>query len=416
MLATAFLPGCRSAKDEGVIHVATFADNDGIKALNSQLDTFFARTGIRAKAVYIPWKEYNSSLITDFAAGKAPEVIWVEVGPYVPLQHAKALEPLDDLIRRDKVDLKAFYPAVMERFTRAGHVYALPQDTAPLACLYYNRRLFKEAKLAFPDEHWSWSDFLFAAKKLTKRDKDGRTQVWGFRDNYAPDWAAMVYANGGLMVDDWKNPRHCLLASPQAIEAVQFLADMINVSKVSPGSADATTAGGIGMDMFGAGQVAMLHTGYWGSAQLRPYKDLDWDIAPFPKGPRATSFRWGTGGSGWALSAHGKDRDKAWQVLKYLASVEVQTATASLGYIQPALMSLARSKVFLTDKPPAHKAMMLDAPNHAIYSPENPHWDEALDSIIAPRMDSVMLGQRRASDALKEIAAEVDAKILVSGN
>jgi multiple sugar transport system substrate-binding protein len=415
LLATAFLSGCHGGMDSGVIQVSTFADNQGINTLNEQLQTFTQRTGIKAKAVYVPWNQYNTTLITDFAAGKAPDVMWVEVGPYVPLQHAKALQVLDSYIQRDKVDLKAFYPAVMERFSSDGHVYALPQDTAPLACLYYNRKYFREAHLKYPDEHWTWADFLNASKKLTKRD-GRKTLVWGFRDNYAPDWAAMVYANGGLMVDDWKAPKHCLLGSPEAIQGVQFLADMINVQKVSPSTADATTAGGIGMDMFGSGQIAMLHTGYWGSAQLRPYQNLDWDIAPFPKGPKAKEFRWGTGGSGWAMSAGGKNSEKAWQVLKYLASPEVQQATANLGYIQPALISLAHSKAFLNDRAPAHKAMMLDAPNHAVYSPENPHWDEALDSIINPKMDSIMLGQRKAADVLPGIAQEVDEKILNSGN
>jgi multiple sugar transport system substrate-binding protein len=407
------LAGCR-AQNSDVVDVATFTDPDGIQIMNGLLEKLEKKEGIKARASYIAWNEYERKIITQMAAGKAPDLVWVEVGAFVPLSHEGAFQPLDDLIARDQVDLKAFYPGVMARFSQDGKVYALPQDTAPIACLYYNKKLFRDAGLSYPNASWTWKEFLAAAQKLTHRDSSGKTLVWGFRDNYAPDWANMIYSNGGLMVDDWKNPKHCLLATPEAIEAVQFQADLIRRYKVSPSSADNTSVGGSGADLMGGNGVAMLRSGYWVAGALRKFKDLDWDVAPFPKGPRAKSFAWGTGGTGWAMTRDAKDREKAWKVLKYLASEEVQKVWTAQGATQPALLSLSKSKLFLSDLPPSGKGFLLDAPNHAIYSPNHPRWDEALLNIIGPKIDTVMLGQAQAEPVMKKIAADIDAQILAT--
>ncbi|MES2201579.1 MAG: sugar ABC transporter substrate-binding protein [candidate division FCPU426 bacterium] len=396
------LGACSKRKHD--IEMAYTADSIGIGIINERVARLKATEGFDTGVNIIPFNNYADKILAQYAAGMAPDILWVEVGFYVTLQQAGALAPLDEMIARDHFDMDAFYPGVRARFSSKGHVWALPEDTAPIACLYYNKKLFREAGLAYPNDSWTWDDMLAAAKKLTKRDAQGRTSVWGYKDNYAVDWINMVYSNGGTLVDDWRNPTRSTVAEPAAVEAVKFLADLINVHKVMPSDADKPTQGGAGNDLFAAGQLAMLHTGYWISATLRLTKDLDWDIAPFPKGPRAKGHSWGTGGSGWAISANAKDKEKAWKAIKMLTSEETQRIYVKQGYAMPALKALANSEVFLGSTPPQNKKFLISAPDQAIYTPDHARFEEA-NKTVQPQVDLIMRGSLTPAEGMKAVDA-----------
>ena len=48
-----------------------------------------------------------------------------------------------------------------------GKQYLLPKDFSPLA-VYYNKKLFDAAGVAYPKDGWTWDEFLDTAQKLTK--------------------------------------------------------------------------------------------------------------------------------------------------------------------------------------------------------------------------------------------------------
>lgn len=408
---------CGNRRDPDMLEVATFGGTDNIKLLTEKLAEFGKKTGIKAKPVFIPWANYSDKIISQMAANAAPDIIWTEVGFYVRLQHAGALLPLNEYIKQDKLDIKKFYPGVMTRFSKDGQIFALPQDTAPIACVYYNKTMFKEAKLPFPKDNWTWKEFLADAKKLTKKGKDGKVTVWGFKDNYGPDWASWIYSNGGTLVDDWRKPTKSTIASPAAIEAVQFTSDLVNLYKVSPSDAARESVGSTGEDMFRDGKIAMLRSGYWvaGGLNMKAGKDLDWDMVPTPIGPRAKGRHyWGTGGSGWAMSRNVRNKENAWKVIQFLASEDFVRAQGEQGDggIQPAIRKLAASNFFMRDSKPKNKRFMLDAPDHAIYSPTHNRWEEALLNIITPRMDTLLMGKSDIAKGMKEISDELDKQIL----
>ena len=56
----------------------------------------------------------------------------------------------------------------------------LPKDTAPFACVYYNKDLFDAAGLPYPKDDWDWDEFLNVAQQLTQRDAQGKITQWGF--------------------------------------------------------------------------------------------------------------------------------------------------------------------------------------------------------------------------------------------
>jgi multiple sugar transport system substrate-binding protein len=401
----------KHADDKGVVKILSFGDLDMMNKTRELLKRLEEREGIKTEILFVPYANLKEKLLTQLAAGVAPDVVWVEVGLFVPLVHANAFVPLDEFLSKDRQELKAQYPQVVQRFTSDGKLYAIPQDTAPIACVYYNKAMFRAAGLAFPKNNWKWADLLADAKKLTQREKDGHVKVFGFQDDGGPNWQGIIYSNGGRLVDDWTKPTHCVLDEPQAVEAVQFLADLINIHKVTPSDAERDTLATTAQDAFMAGHVAMFRSGIWVTPTLRKAKNLDWDIAPFPMGPRAKHPGWNTGGSGWAVTHDARDKVKAWKVARFLASEESQKFNMTSGFAQPSIMSLAKSPEFTKNAPPANKGFMVDAPKYAMYTPDHEQWDEAMQSYADPELNNVFRGTAPVEATLKKIAAKVNKKL-----
>ncbi len=406
------LAGCGKGEATDIIRVATFGDADIIKITKDRLADLLSKEGIRAEPVFIPYSNYQDKLLTQMAAGVAPDVIWVETSNFVTIQHAGALLPLDDMIATDKFDIKAHYPEVVARFSAGGKVYALPQDTAPLACVYYNKKMFRDEGLPYPKDNWKWADMIAAGKKLTKRDAQGLSKVYAIDDN-GLDWATPIYSNGGRLVNDWKNPTRCTLDEPAAIEAIQYLADMMNVHRIMPqqGEQGAGSIAQMAPTVFAAGRLAMFHSGLWLVPGLRNAKDLEWDMVAYPSGPSAKHPGWGTGGSGWAINRGTKNMAKAWRVAQFLASEESQRVYMATGYVQPSIMALVKEDLFLKNSPPANKGFLVKAPQYAVYSPAHPRWLEMVTSIADPELNTVFRGKEKAGPVLKRIADRINATI-----
>ena len=355
---------------------------------------------------HTPYRGYVDKLLTRIAGRSAPDIICTEVDLFVTFQSKGALLDLTPYLKGDPdFNLKQFYPEIIDRFTVDGKLYAIPRDTAPFACVYYNKRLFDEAGVPYPKDDWNLDDLLDTAKKLTKIDDDERVTQYGF---YTWAWQNFVYAFGGSLVDDVKDPSRCTMNSKESMAGLQFYSDLINKYKVHPTSIAMTNLAMGVQGMFMTGRLAMLSSGIWETPGLRKMADLDWDIAMFPKGP--TGIRaFGTGGSGYCILKESRNPKAAFEVIKALAGRSGQTMLADTGLAQPAIRDIAQSEHWALDnKPPKNKTILDDAMKHVIYEPFHPAWREAKELYINPELDLVFSGKRSVEDAVKNFTAKAD--------
>ncbi|NIQ99401.1 MAG: extracellular solute-binding protein, partial [Gemmatimonadales bacterium] len=69
-------------------------------------------------------------------------------------------------IQRDEsFDLPDFYPDLVDLCRHEGALFSLPRYTS-VYVLFYNKDLFDAAGLAYPDNTWTWDDYLSAARTL----------------------------------------------------------------------------------------------------------------------------------------------------------------------------------------------------------------------------------------------------------
>ncbi|MCM8793790.1 MAG: sugar ABC transporter substrate-binding protein, partial [Candidatus Omnitrophica bacterium] len=361
---------------------------------------------IKIELEHTPFAGYVNKILTRIAGGAPPDVICVEANLFVSLWSKGIFLNLNPFLEKDRdFSLRDFFPEVVKRFTVEGKVYGIPRDTAPFACVYYNKKIFAEKGIPYPTDDWTWQDLLEKAKALTEYDAEGRPIRYGF---YGWAWQNFVYSQGGALVDNVEKPRRSLLDTPESIEGLKFYVDLIHKYKVSP-APNALMNLGMGVQMmFMTGRLAMFSSGIWETPILRKAKDFDWDVVMFPKGPKGIRA-FGTGGSAYGILKTTKYPEKAWEVVKALTDERAQTILADSGLAQPANRKIAESKHFaLDDKLPLNKKMLNEAVKYVIYEPFHPHWREINELYIVPELEMVFNGQRTVEEAIFKIVPEIN--------
>ena len=140
------------------------------------------------------------------------------------------LLPLDRFSGADGSDFeREFFPAVLDQF-RQGSLYALPVS-ALLEMAYFDVPYFAERGVPPMDSTWDWDDLVENASRLTQRGNDGKVTRWGLATQNIGLWWAL-WQNEADVLDP--ATLQCRLREPAAIEALQFVHDLLHAHWVSP--------------------------------------------------------------------------------------------------------------------------------------------------------------------------------------
>ena len=129
-----------------------------------------------------PLTPISSTMLAEMREATAPDVfqgccsffpIWAQAGFVLDLRPFVEAD-------LDPATIAEWDPAQYQAlFTADGKQFGLPKYHGALA-LYYNKDLFDEYGVAYPDGSWTHEEYLDAMKRLTHdRDGDGRTDLWG---------------------------------------------------------------------------------------------------------------------------------------------------------------------------------------------------------------------------------------------
>jgi multiple sugar transport system substrate-binding protein len=405
--------GCNQV-DKNTVRVAIFStDPTVIQILNNTIQNIQAHhPGLKVVMDSIPYNDFEEKIVTQLVAGSAPDIVGTEASQFVDLYMRDAFVDLTPYFQKDGMDVKDYYPAIMNRFSPGGKIYAIPSDLAPIGLVYYNRKFFDEAGIPYPTSKWKWpTDYLAVCQKLVKKDASGKITRFAFIDPYGINAVNFVLSNGGYFMDSEDHPTKLTLDTPEAIQAFRFRWDMIYTYHVSPSLSELQnfSFGSGAENMFMNGQAAMMCSGVWHTPHFLQKKDLDFDVVEFPRGPGGKQG-WQCGGSGYAISKDCKNMDNAWIVLKELTGAEVASQVAGTGMVQPALIKVANSDAFLKSLGAPHKSILLDMPKNAFFTPFVKNWSEVWNSQVSPALDPIWLGNKKPEDVLPKLTADINRK------
>ena len=295
-----------------------------------------ANPSITVDVELVPSAELITKLQTMAASDTLPDNGHSYLGnqSYHNFALGKAFIDIESYIARDKIDLKQWFPALVELMRIDGKLHGLPYKGQVLgAGFYYNIDLFEKGGVAVPTDAWTTDDLLKAAQRLTVRQGNDTSQfgysiqTWGGENLTAHlrAFGADPYSDGG---------KKSTLDSPASLEAFQWYENLFQRERVMAPLADTPA-------MFVDGKIAMVGRAYFNFKTdpiLAKVGDkFKWDGAMMPKNAK-TGKRGGMfAGDGNSITRNSKAPDAAWELLKFMTDKEfgVGLALQSKGSTTP---------------------------------------------------------------------------------
>lgn len=266
------------------------------------------------ESTIVPWGEYWTKLQTALPTGTGPDVFWMNMTArdYI---NAGLLLDLTEGLEESGFDKTKYPEAVLEMYEKDGAIYGVPKDYDGMA-MFYNKAIFDEMGVDYPEAGWTWEDMLETAKALTNESHYGIVS----RPDGNSGYQNFVFQNGGSLIDENQMP---LVNGTEVTEALQFMHDLMYVYKVSPTGSEQLEFQPT--DLFISGQAAMITDGSWALAQYVEALGDDCQIAELPtqKCQGAT-----THGLAYSVAANSSNKDAALKFVAFAATKEAQEATA----------------------------------------------------------------------------------------
>lgn len=368
-------------------------------------DTFMKQhPDIPVKVLVIPASGYGEKITTMIGGGVPPDIFTTGETVIPEVVGNNFNVDLNSLVEKENYDLSDFYPEVIEGLTFDGQLVGLT-DNWDTQVMYYNKDLFDQAGLDYPDESWTWDDFKVAARELTSGE--GSDKVYGaIFDTWFPPLYDQVWSFGGEVFNE--EGTECALDTPSSMKAIEFIRTLF-AEGLSPSPTQLRQAGQSSVQTFLSGRAAMwIGNGRWTSYELADVEEFDWAIAPVPEGPagRANFLHIST----FVISKTSDNIDGAWEFLKFMVSE--QGIQLTLGNFQgiPSRKSLAVSSAVRNDplvqEHNSLKPFLQSLPTaHAANFPTG--WGPAQD-ILDAEMDPIWTGEKTPAEWLPEVCDQVD--------
>jgi multiple sugar transport system substrate-binding protein len=380
--------------------------------------------GITVTWLHTPDANYAEKFLANIAAGNPPDTAFIQSATYYTFIRDGVLLDITDQLKNDPLLGEEGYfiePQESERCTSEGKWYGIGSCwVAPH--IYYNADIFAEAGIEPPTnnpaEAWTWDHFVEVAKQLTN-DAAGNhpgdagfdaanIERWGV---HWPTWWIPVHSavasNDGL----WIDPATGLLAldQPEAVEAIQAIADLVLVHNVMPQATSMESLGMTNTQMLENGRLAMAIDGSWALSWMHKIAPtLGTGVLPGLK-HTATNMQAHLH-SALAATEH---PEEAWRWVRYLSTPFYQTQFCKIGLWLPsqsALMTPEGLNEWITEgvHPEGYEQIAteyLPGYGHVLYQPIG--WAEA-DAVVTPALQAVWIGDMTAEVAMAEAVPQAN--------
>ena len=258
---------------------ATYLNETWFNTMNAD---FEAETGIHVVVQPVPGDEdeYKAKINIDLMGGSTVDVVET-LGPkdYSRQVSAGFFMPLNEAVEEAGIDPYSIYGANLP-VEDDGNYYALPFKQE-MYCVFYNKAIFDEAGVPYPEGPWTWDEYVEIAQKLTDKKKG----VYGSFMNADLPWMYMPAQQ--LAVPFYKEDGSCNFDDPVFKEYAEWFKYISNDLGVQPSVAEleAENANWNYYALEGY-RLAMFPQGNWFTRLLNSQEDYpkDWNygVAPLP--------------------------------------------------------------------------------------------------------------------------------------
>ncbi len=362
------------------------------RSSSSNIETVFEQS---------PFAQYADKILVDVAAGTAADVFNYPGINWPPFMMKKVTYVIDELLKRDKVDMSAFDLAPEKLCSFEGKLWGLPYGLPSSWGMGYNERMFKAANLEIPNEKWTWDDVTAALLKIHKPpDAYGMLAL-----RHLDVLASFVLSNGGKLFT--ADEKKSLLDTPEAIEGVALGVDWFVKHKVgmAPGEEKVLGEQAPASDKLAIWNVSVGNSDVW-KLQTKNYTIPAWTTT-WPMSPKTKKQV--VVGQAHTTSIYGKTKisDQAWQF--FLWSLTHADALKTQNAIIPVNYQFLKYLEFIPDeKARAVQKQRYDflKMNHLMlfWGPKPSETQKAFTA----EYDFALLGKKSTAEAMKDAAKAIN--------
>jgi multiple sugar transport system substrate-binding protein len=339
-----------------------------------------------------PWDKMHDKLAVSMGARQAPDVFGYATRWISQFADLNQLEPLDSYLQGDVK--QQFNQPVLQAGVYKGKTYGLPVAVSARQ-LFYRTDLFAKAGLKPPQ---TWNELLTASLKTSNPPHNNGLGVPASGIEVDTFFDYFLFNNGGDILD--ANGKSAL-SSPQSVQALQFLTDLVKQGGSEPKPTGFTREQII--EMFKSGQLSMYPTGPWLNAMIKAdAPSLQYATVPFPTNNGAPAKSVAVTDS-LGISSTSKHKAEAWKFVQFMYQDKYRQQFDEAEGMLPELSSVAASAYY---QAPAFKPFV-DALATAKFQPQHPKF-ENIQQIMTVAVQKALSGQSSPQQALDEATSKIN--------
>jgi multiple sugar transport system substrate-binding protein len=366
-------------------------NNFKAEALEKSLPNFEAATGIKVQFDKLPLENLVDKLTVTFAGGSSEYDAAMMDEPWVA-GLTPYLQPLDEMIAKDKMDLKVWVGPAAAAGVINNVTVALPLD--PNVQMVWYRKDLYDAKGVKPPTNLD--ELIAAAEKL----HDPANDVSGISIAAKKEAQTMVAAitllwkEGGEVITPDGKWGFDTPAGYKAFETYQRILKVAPQGSLAYGGAEQ-------LDSFYQGKVSTIL--YWASAgpnAIDPNKSKVADKVGWTSIPNAMRGVWTVG-----IPKSSKNQEAAWEWLKWMTGPQGGLDFTNFGGGHSAAVDVLKAPDFIKKYPWAPD--LQKALETCKARPQTPHWT-AIQTAIVDMSTAILSGQQKPEEAIKAAGTQLE--------
>ena len=389
-------PAVKDPEEEVTIKFTNFNASGGHEETLEKMYEAFQEEHptIKVDIETVGYDDYFTQMQTRVAGGTAPDCYELNIENFAAYAAKGVLAEIKD------VDTSGINETALNAFNVDGKQYGVPGSFSNVV-LIYNKDLFDQAGVEYPDADWTWDDAQAAAEKIRALGDD----IYGI---YAPvtynEFFKVAAQYGGSLLNEDKT--EFTINSEENLKAAEMMVGRIVDSNVQP--TDAQMGGMKDWDLFESGRLGMIPTGIWAFSEFTEACEFNWDICVEPGGTqKATHFF----SNAYVVNAESSQKEAASIWVSWLASspkaAEIRIAD---GWDLPAITDETVLADYLKTTPPDNRQAVFDSLDYLITPPIIEEYSMMSD-IITEKLGEAASGKITAKEALDQAQEECVQKI-----
>jgi multiple sugar transport system substrate-binding protein len=273
----------------------------------------------------------NQKLFAAVAAGRPPDVTWVDGPEVAGWAFRGIIQPIDSYMKQDNIALSDLWAPCAKEIQYAGHTWALPFTADPNFGFFWNKQLFAKAGIKQPPTTFDELNMMIDELTIVSGGKVKQVGLlpWNVYGN-ANSIITWGWAFGGSFFNQSTNT--VTANDPPIVDALTWMVNFAKKYDITKISAF-TAPFGTGVlfqngQTFALGLLAMQPMGPWEIPTIAKYNpSLQYGITKLPAYKNIPSSSW-VGGWCVGIPKGAANPDAAWEFVKWICASNEGTTMA----------------------------------------------------------------------------------------